>query len=53
AIAIGTKRHNNIHDKKDTLRGSLSDKTNISSSTQWKLGVEKQGLSISTREKRP
>ncbi|CAG8778672.1 22428_t:CDS:2, partial [Gigaspora rosea] len=33
---IGTRRYNNIHDKKDKLRGSLSDKTNIGSSTQWK-----------------
>ncbi|CAG8771999.1 365_t:CDS:2, partial [Gigaspora rosea] len=53
AIAIGTRRHNNIHNKKDTLRGSLSDKTNIGSSTQWKMGVEEQGFSIFTREKRP
>ncbi|CAG8763165.1 14274_t:CDS:2, partial [Gigaspora rosea] len=34
AIAIGTRWHNNIYDKKDTLRGSLSDKTNIGSSSR-------------------
>ncbi|CAG8661150.1 856_t:CDS:2, partial [Gigaspora rosea] len=53
AIAMGTRKHYNIHDKKDTLRGSLSDKTNISSSTQWKTRVEKQGFSTSTGGKKP
>ncbi|CAG8774670.1 10638_t:CDS:1, partial [Gigaspora rosea] len=37
----------------DTLRGSLSDKTNIGSSTQWKMRVEKQVFSTSAGEKRP
>ncbi|CAG8784852.1 9030_t:CDS:2, partial [Gigaspora rosea] len=37
----------------DALRGSLSDKTNIGSSTQRKIRVEKQGFSTSTRRKRP
>ncbi|CAG8764926.1 1036_t:CDS:2, partial [Gigaspora rosea] len=55
AIAIGTRRHNNIHDKKDTLRGSLSDKTNIGSkrskpSKSFNLGskpkhVDKENIS--------
>ncbi|CAG8820600.1 25183_t:CDS:2, partial [Gigaspora rosea] len=51
AIAIGTRKHYNIYYKKDTLRGSLSDKTNICSSTQWKMRVEKQGFSTSQEEK--
>ncbi|CAG8827368.1 26058_t:CDS:1, partial [Gigaspora rosea] len=36
----------------DALRGSLSDKTNIGSSTQWKIRVEKQSFSTSTGGKR-
>ncbi|CAG8812057.1 6253_t:CDS:2, partial [Gigaspora rosea] len=36
AIAMGTRKHYNIHDKKDTLRESLLDKTNIGSRSSSK-----------------
>ncbi|CAG8577634.1 13329_t:CDS:2, partial [Gigaspora rosea] len=52
-LTESTSRYNNIYDKKDTLRGSQLDKTNISLSSQRKMRVEKQGFSTSTREKRP
>ncbi|CAG8753771.1 25237_t:CDS:1, partial [Gigaspora margarita] len=48
-----TNKYKNIGAKKNLLRGSLSDKTNASSSTQRITEVGKQTYSLFSSKKRP
>ncbi|CAG8856786.1 35345_t:CDS:1, partial [Gigaspora margarita] len=50
---IGTNKYKNIGARRNSLRGSLSDKTNASSSTQKITEVGKQIYSLFSSEKRP
>ncbi|CAG8834619.1 41243_t:CDS:2, partial [Gigaspora margarita] len=53
ASIIGTNKYKNIGARKNSLRESLSDKTNASSSTQRITEVGKQTYSLFSSEKRP